>query len=1145
MKHVFSILFCFLLLTTTASAENIDITFTSKWVTLKKIKVENTSRKISFEIKPTNILRLRTISGIDVTPEAIENFNVFPNPTEQDALISFDIKKTEKASIQIVNTEGKVIYIYQRLFARGKHIFRLSGLSRGLYLINLNSEGKNYHQKIISRNTNNNSFSFDYIYYNGSESFSDDSTMKIISVDQLDTLEMEYNCSDMLKFTAFSNDNRNDTIFASPVTSQEYIFEFDNCLPGIFTDSVSKISPVNAVAGGVITSDKGSLITARGICWNTTENPGINDNNTSEGFGAGSFSSTLTNLSPNTTYYFRAYCTNSLGTAYGEQRSFTTGAIIRDSLDFSQSSDVLFYSGKFDFDKNTWEDISSNKNDAKLVQSNCGTVKTSTELVFMQPLEGTLSDWSLSCSGSAKAVLSLEKIRFTRAGIIYNIRITNNKTGKEYFYPCSEGILTVYDCSGNANHISVTGSNTVEWTANKQDDFHYNLKKGGGLEIEDNLIQNPFLGGTYTNGLAPDWIDYNTTAKVEERNIVMHDYKAQRFNANNEGGIRTNINLKKVKAGCFLHFSAWVYVISGKAKANLYGYKSTSLSYLETQSSKIREWEKIEFNTMVHTTPVTDILASVLAAKDSSEVIVGEVELSVRSNEIIVPAMENELFDALKRPLEVIPNTISKVETSITFPVNENLISADRNNFLFNDSHQANIIKLRNIPFSYLNMTYENTMFCNQKLNEFIIFKSPLGNGARLKCLLSKWDESAIRIYKNPNELSDNYVDNIKVRDVNRNFRVGTKNFSTQIVVSSDYGKTWSTPVPYNSEQGVHLICITSKGSVVIFYKGSIIKRLPLGSNKFEEIHPLDENGEIIKLHSPVNPSYPGEYFKPYHKLLDLYDSSDNSNLIVWGNWGNNLGAKGASPTGIFYSTDDCKTIRRFYYFGLNNKYTDTGGDVGKNGKLLGNSKNPIITRHVHEVSYNKYNNKIYITCGDDNDRPELHIFETSYNKQTDTWAPLVDLISEKDRCQRHRAIGIGFDENGYMYFGSDADPQTIMQKGNQYDSQGVYKVHINDINDLSKYKLLHKAKDIVTNFYMNDNYMLFSSYENNNMLHISTDKGQSWKVIDISKYMSYWYPYDETPIPSATTDLIKEDDQHNIFLKTSVGVYLNLLLQQ
>jgi hypothetical protein len=447
---------------------------------------------------------------------------------------------------------------------------------------------------------------------------------------------------------------------------------------------------------------------------------------------------------------------------------------------------------------------------------------------------------------------------------------------------------------------------------------------------------------------------------------------------------------------------------------------------------------------------------------------------------------------------------------------------------------------LRNIPFANVNLAYQNTLFCNQKLNQFFIFKNEVGDAGNLRSLLNNWNEDPFRVYKNPYEMSLNYSDYIKVRDINRNFRVGTKKTGTQLVVSTDYGVTWGNPLNYDSNNGVHRIYITSKGTVIIFCKNSIIKRLPLGSTVFDEIHPVDPNGEVIKIHTPVNVNFPGEYFRPYNRILDLYDDTDNSNLIVWGNWGNNDDANGASPTNIFYSNDDCATIKSFYQFGQNPNYTDTGGKPGKNGKLLGNPDNPVICRHVHEVSYNKFNKKFYITCGDSHVNPELHIFETTYNKSNDTWEPLKDLVSNEARCQRHRAIGLGFDENGYLYFGSDADPQVIKFNGLNYNSQGVYKVHINDINNISKYKLLHQTDDIVTNSYMNDNYILFSCYENQkNILHISTDKGNTWSEIDMSEFETNWYPYDNVPV--SNIQLIKEDNQKNIFLKTISGAYINL----
>jgi uncharacterized protein (TIGR02145 family) len=79
-----------------------------------------------------------------------------------------------------------------------------------------------------------------------------------------------------------------------------------------------------ASSGGNITYNGGSNITARGVVWNTTGIPTITDNKTTDGFGTGLFFSNMTDLSPNTTYYVRAYATNSIGTEYGNQQTFNT-----------------------------------------------------------------------------------------------------------------------------------------------------------------------------------------------------------------------------------------------------------------------------------------------------------------------------------------------------------------------------------------------------------------------------------------------------------------------------------------------------------------------------------------------------------------------------------------------------------------------------------------------------------------------------------------------------------------------------------------------------------------------------------------------------------------------------------------------------
>ena len=78
------------------------------------------------------------------------------------------------------------------------------------------------------------------------------------------------------------------------------------------------------MSGGDVTSGGDSPVTAKGVCWNKTGSPTLSDDYTEEGPGTGVFISFLSGLDHNTEYYVRAYATNSGGTAYGEQLSFST-----------------------------------------------------------------------------------------------------------------------------------------------------------------------------------------------------------------------------------------------------------------------------------------------------------------------------------------------------------------------------------------------------------------------------------------------------------------------------------------------------------------------------------------------------------------------------------------------------------------------------------------------------------------------------------------------------------------------------------------------------------------------------------------------------------------------------------------------------
>lgn len=92
----------------------------------------------------------------------------------------------------------------------------------------------------------------------------------------------------------------------------------------ITTNAATSVTQTTAASGGSITSDGGTAVTARGVCWSTASNPTTSDSKTTDGIGNGSFSSSIAGLNPGTNYHIRAYASNSAGTAYGQDLAFTT-----------------------------------------------------------------------------------------------------------------------------------------------------------------------------------------------------------------------------------------------------------------------------------------------------------------------------------------------------------------------------------------------------------------------------------------------------------------------------------------------------------------------------------------------------------------------------------------------------------------------------------------------------------------------------------------------------------------------------------------------------------------------------------------------------------------------------------------------------
>jgi uncharacterized protein (TIGR02145 family) len=105
----------------------------------------------------------------------------------------------------------------------------------------------------------------------------------------------------------------------------EFNFNYTPIPPTVYTDNPTAISSTSAISGGYVGNDGGANVTSRGVVWSTSPNPTIAlSTKTVDGYGMGSFNSTITGLSGNTTYYVKSYATNNAGTAYGNEVSFTT-----------------------------------------------------------------------------------------------------------------------------------------------------------------------------------------------------------------------------------------------------------------------------------------------------------------------------------------------------------------------------------------------------------------------------------------------------------------------------------------------------------------------------------------------------------------------------------------------------------------------------------------------------------------------------------------------------------------------------------------------------------------------------------------------------------------------------------------------------
>lgn len=188
---------------------------------IDSVRVENLTKGTSIVLLGSDVLRLKSVESANnqISRENIGNLRIYPNPLIENSTIEFDALFSGRSNIEIYEISGRKVFSAQKNLSAGKYYFTLNGLTRGVYILKINSQKYLYTGKLLSNKTSKSEAS---ISLNG---FSEYSDREPISKSALSEVEMQYKIGDYLKFTAIS-ENIKSVIFCVPTQSETIKFDF-------------------------------------------------------------------------------------------------------------------------------------------------------------------------------------------------------------------------------------------------------------------------------------------------------------------------------------------------------------------------------------------------------------------------------------------------------------------------------------------------------------------------------------------------------------------------------------------------------------------------------------------------------------------------------------------------------------------------------------------------------------------------------------------------------------------------------------------------------------------------------------------------------------------------------------------------------
>ncbi|MBR5433764.1 MAG: T9SS type A sorting domain-containing protein [Bacteroidales bacterium] len=345
MRKFYSILGALLIGATSLFAQtNYTVTFSAN-VEMEKVQVKNlSSGKTKMLYSPDNVITLQKVEK-QGTPIASVDNPMFLQQTANNEVI-VNMEKAGHLSLTLYSLNGTFVARYSNNIDAGQNAFQI-GASTGMYVLVATAGGKSASLKLsLTQNSQPG------IY----EIITSKSDVFLKSVEDVITFYE----GDTFEFIGYYY-KQTDKKTAVITSDQAITFSFTKATaPTVTTVQATDITYDAATVGGKVNNDNGATVTERGICWNTTGNPTIEDNKETSGTGTGSFTATLSSLSDGTTFYARAYAENGVGISYGKIVTFTTrtlttieNGVIKACFSVSDSKRIYFSQGNLQYQAST------------------------------------------------------------------------------------------------------------------------------------------------------------------------------------------------------------------------------------------------------------------------------------------------------------------------------------------------------------------------------------------------------------------------------------------------------------------------------------------------------------------------------------------------------------------------------------------------------------------------------------------------------------------------------------------------------------------------------------------------------------------------------------------------------------------------